>query len=307
MQPEGEFKRHFKPAVSAGGVCLFLFAFLLTTSSCLVKETVKVPVSSKVLAAKEATVDELIASLTSYSERIKSLSSGTLKVSLTSGRAESGKLLAYHSAPGWIVLKRPDLIRLNIQNPVTKTSLFELVSAGDPFSFWYPRENKLYLGKNSMREIEVEGQPLTLRPIHILQAILPEKLNLSEPDSYLMSEEDRDATTKYYVLSLVKGEGGKIIHPRRRLWIDRSVLAVTRQELFDDGGRVVSDITYAQLAPVGDMLLPFAIKIERPVDGYSLDMQFKDWRVNPELEPKDFEFTPPGAQRVELKEKGRSE
>jgi outer membrane lipoprotein-sorting protein len=307
MQSEGEFKPPFRTESSAGGVCLFLMVLLVATSSCLVKRTVKVPVSSRVLAAKEATVDELLASLTIYSQRIQSLSSGTLKVSLTSGRPESGKLLAYHSAPGWIVLKRPDFIRLNIQNPVTKTSLFELVSAGDPFSFWYPRENKLYLGKNSMREIEVEGQPLTLRPIHILQAILPERLDLNEPDSYLVSEEDRDATTKYYVLSLVKGEGGKIIHPRRRIWIDRSVLAVTRQELFDDRGRIISDITYAQLAPVGDMLLPFAIKIERPLDGYSLEMQIKDWRVNPELEPKAFEFAPPGAQRIELNEKGRSE
>ena len=278
-----------------------------STPSCLVKRTVVVPVSSKILAAKTATLDELLSSLATYSDKIMSLSSGTLRVSFTSGKSESGKLQAYPSAPCWIILKRPDLIRLNIQTPLTKTTLFELVASGDPFSFWDTRENKLYLGKNSMKEIDLEGHSFTLRPKHIFEAILPQRVDLSEPGSYLLPEEDRDATTKYYVLSLLKGDGGKMMRPRRRLWIDRSILAVVRQEIFDDQGRVASNITYSKLAPVGDLLLPLSIKVERPEDGYSLDMQFKDWRINPELGANDFVFTPPeGAQRVELKEKGRS-
>lgn len=286
-----------------------LLVLLLFTSSCAVKTTVRVPVSAKVLAAKTATLDELLSSLARYSERITALTSGTLKASYTSGKVESGKLQAYRSAPGYILLKRPDSIRLNIQNPVTKTSLFELTSVGDPFSIWYPRENKLFLGKNSMKDIEIEGHAdLTLRPLHVFEAILPQKIDLSEPGTYLSMEEARDATTRYYVLCLLKGDAGRVLHPRRKLWIDRSDLAVARQELYDGSGRIESDISYSRLTAVGDFMLPLSVKIDRPVDGYSLDMEFKDWRVNPQLPQNAFEFTvPEGAQHVELKEKERSE
>ncbi len=277
-------------------------------AACLVKKTVKVPVSAGILTAKTATLEQLLAILSDYSNNIKSLSSGSMKASFTSGRVESGRLQAYRSAPGYLLLRRPDSILMNIQNPVTKTTLFELVSVGDGFSIWYPRENKLFLGRNSMNEIEVEGHPdLNLRPTHIIEALLLQKIDLAEPGLYLSKEEDRDSTSKYYVLELFRADSGRILHPLRKLWIDRSVLAVSRQEMFDDMGRVVSNVSYSRLTPSGSWLLPLSIRIDRPEDGYSLDLEFRDWRVNPELPPNAFELVAPeGAQRVELKEKGRS-
>lgn len=307
MSSEGDSAERLGAAATAGRVypLLLLLLLLFATSSCAIKRTVTMPVSSKILAAKTATLDELLSSLANYTDKIAALSSATLRASYTLGKVESGILQTYRSAPGWIILKRPESIRLNIQNPVTKTTLFEVLSIGDPFSFWYPRENKLYAGRNSMKEIDLEGRPFTLRPIHIFEAILPQKIDLIE--FRLSMEEDRDAATKYYVLSIIKDNGTPILHVCRRLWIDRSVLAVTRQEIYDDAGRILSDTSYSRLTPMGDLLLPLSIKMDRPVDGYSLDLEFKEWRVNPELPPNAFEFTPEGAQRVELKEKGRSE
>ncbi len=285
-----------------------LLALLAATSGCMVKKTLNVPVPAGLRAAKTASLDELLSVLADYGDNIEALASSSLKATYTSGKVESGKLQAYRSAPGYILLKRPDSILLNIQNPVTKTTLFELVSIGDPFSIWYPREDKIFVGRNSMKEIEVEGHPdLTLKPAHILQAILPRKIDQSAPGLYISPEEEQDAITKYYVLSVFRADGDRILHPVRRLWIDRSILAVTRQEMFDDAGRIVSNVSYSRLTPSGKWLMPLSIKIDRPEDGYSLDLEFRDWRVNPALPQNAFEFrAPEGAQRVELKEKGRS-
>jgi len=292
------------------GIAGLLSLLALTLASgCAVKTTVRVPVSEKVLAAKTATLDELLSAQASYSEKITALTSGTLKATYTSGRVESGKLQAYHSAPGYILLRRPDSILLNIQNPITKTPLFELVSVGDPFAIWYPRENKLFLGKNSLKEIEIEGhEDLTLRPIHLLEAILPEKFDSGEPGTFLEMEEARDATTRYYVLCLLKGGQGRLVRPLRKLWIDRSDLAVARQEIFDGSGRIQSSVSYSRLTVVDGLQLPLSVKIDRPLDGYSLNMEFRDWHLNPQLPQNAFEFNAPeGANRIELKEKGKSE
>jgi outer membrane lipoprotein-sorting protein len=44
------------------------------------------------------------------------------------------------------------------------------------------------------------------------------------------------------------------------------------------------------------------------VDGYTLDLTFKTWNLNPDLEDTAFVLTAPeGAERMELKEKGRSQ
>jgi outer membrane lipoprotein-sorting protein len=56
------------------------------------------------------------------------------------------------------------------------------------------------------------------------------------------------------------------------------------------------------------LILPLSVRIERPVDKYMLSMQFKAWRVNPDLPDTAFVLMPPeGAQRVILKERGRSQ
>ena len=283
-------------------------AILLSASGCLVSRNVRVPVSPKILEAKTASLDELLASLKNYSDRIRALSSTSLKISFTSGKVESGKLKAYRSAPGYILLKRPDSIRVNIQNPVTKTSILEIISEGNSFGIWYPRENKYFSGSNSAKELELEGHPgFTARPVHIFDAILPHEIALGGAGTFVSMEEDQDSVTKYYVLSFFSAAGDHRLRILRRIWIDRAILAVSRLQDYDENGQMVGSARYSNLVGVEGLLLPLSIHIDRLLDGYSLDMVFADWRLNPELPAGAFVLKPPpGAQWVVLKEKTRS-
>jgi outer membrane lipoprotein-sorting protein len=54
-------------------------------------------------------------------------------------------------------------------------------------------------------------------------------------------------------------------------------------------------------------VMPHSIHIERPGDGYILDLKFEKWSINPDLPGNAFELQPPaGARSVTLKEKGRA-
>lgn len=284
---------------------LVLLLLAAANAACLVKKTVHVPVSSRALAAQSATLDELLSTLSASSEKIRSLAASSIKASYTSGKVDSGRLQAYRSAPGYLLLRRPDSIRLNIQNPVTKTSLLELASSGDRFSAWVPRDNKFYVGSNSAREFELEGHAgFSARPIHIFNAILPQLDIVQNPDSLVSFEEDRDSTSKYYVLTFFRPAGNRKITTVRRLWIDRYDLAVSRQQVYDEDGTLESIIQYSDRNQVEGLILPFAIRIERPEDGYSLELQILSWRVNPDLPDIAFELKPPGsAQVVNLKKR----
>lgn len=282
---------------------------LLGASGCGIKTQVKILVSPKIAAAKSATVQELLALLKDYSDRITSLSSTSMRVDLTMGTAEGGTVQKYHSAPGYILLRRPDDIRLSIQAPFTKTTVIELLSRGDRFEVWNPRDNKVYVGRNGARgyELEENGEALvfTARPAHIFEAILPRAITLEQADLRISITEEIDSQAKYYVLNLLQESGGVEMRTLRRLKIERSEMAVVEDETFTETGRVASIVDYSDLARFDGVLLPREIRIERPIDGYSLGLHFKDWRLNPNLADSAFVLNPgPGAERVILKEKG---
>ena len=299
---------------------ILLLSFWAAGAGCSIKRTVKVEVSPKILQAKSATFAEQLSIIRTY-DKITSLSSNNLRITLISGRKESGELQKYPSAPGYIVLRRPDSTRMVVQYPVTKTTILDLLSVGDDFCVWVPRENKYYTGKNSAGELVAEDLPdspgFTLRATHIFEAILPRDFVPDAPGVLVETEENVTADAKYYVVSvfrdsedLVEG-GARRIHAARRInaakrvWIERSGLTVARQQIYQEDGRIMSDVTYADFVLSDGLALPLKIRIDRPLDGYTLDMEFKNWRVNPELPENAFILPPPsGAQIVPFKERG---
>ena len=305
------YRHHLTPLLIRGGA-VALLVFCMGNLACWVKHTVRVAVPSNILKARTATLDELVSLIDSNSVRIKSLSSQTLRVTFTSGKTESGRLQVYTSVPGYILLRWPDDILMNIQNPLIKTTIVELLSAGDDFSLWLPSKNQFFKGKNSTKEFASEGvshdMEFTARPIHIFQAILPSKIPLDEQDVFIGMEESQDAGLKYYVVSVYRQEGAKRLRSDRKIWIERAGLTISRQVMYGDEGKISGVIKYSNPVIVEGVFLPLSIYIDRPLDGYSLDMQFKDWRVNPDLPADAFVKTPPpGAQVVPLREKQRSE
>jgi outer membrane lipoprotein-sorting protein len=120
-------------------------------------------------------------------------------------------------------------------------------------------------------------------------------------------EEDQDAAAKYYVLSAYEDAGNDRLTPVRKFWIERADLVIARQQTYDGEGTLTGIIHYANFSPAEGLLLPLSIRIERPLDGYSLDMEFRNWRMNPKLPDDAFILTPPpGARRIQLIERAKS-
>jgi outer membrane lipoprotein-sorting protein len=285
---------------------------LIFGPACQIKRTVKVEVPSKILLAKSATLEQLVARLDEYGRQITSLTASSMKVTFTTGKRDSGIIQEYRSAPGYILLARPDMIRMVVQNPLTKTAILDLASKGDDFWVWIPRDNKLYLGHNSAKELSVKGESqsvaFTARPAHIFEAIFPFPVELNASDIYVALEEDQDSTTRYYVLSLYRIKADRILTPLRKLWIDRAEMAVARQLVYNQEGSVVSNIFYSTFQAVQNYYLPLRIRIERPLDGYSLDLEFREWQINSQLPDSAFMLAAPaGAQQIQLSETARSQ
>ena len=290
----------------------FLFSsFLILAAGCSIKRTVKIEPPPNISLDKAASFDALLDLIRNYDE-IVSLVSSEIVVTLTTGKIESGQLDKYRSAPGYILLKRPDSLRLVLQAPVTKTSILDLTSEGDNFNVWIPLDNRYFTGRNSAGELYAEDAPDVpdippIRATHIFEAIFPQSIPLDAPDELVSLWEASDEDTRYYILATYsKGETNRI-HIIRKIWIERFGLTVARQQVYQDDGQVVSEIKYSNAIRVNGLPLPDKIHIDRPLDDYSLDIGFKKWSINPELRDNAFTMPPPPkAQIINLKEKGRS-
>jgi hypothetical protein len=81
-------------------------------------------------------------------------------------------------------------------------------------------------------------------------------------------------------------------------------MKVARQQVYLEEGTLESDIRYSGDTPVGGHYLPGRMHIDRPVDGYALDLEFKSWRIDPDLPDNAFDLNlPEGVQTRRLTEK----
>jgi outer membrane lipoprotein-sorting protein len=295
-------KRRLIPLLAC--LVLLLFAF----SGCRIRRTINIEVSQRILQAKTAGFEDLLGMLQSY-DRIHSLSS-SLDVTYSYGKKESGVIHEIRKQPGYILLKRPDSTRLVVQNFVTGTRELEVLSAGDDLSIYYRPENALYVGRNSAKNLMLEntGNPdnfkIPIRGGHIYEAIFPQSIQMDAPGFLYSMEEEADTGAKYYVLNVYKEGAAKRIHTIRKLWIERSSMAISRQQVYLDDGQVVSDIAYSDEMDVDGFKLPLHIHIDRPLDGYALNLEFKGWRIDPDLQDNAFSLKlPEGVQIIHLIEK----
>jgi outer membrane lipoprotein-sorting protein len=286
-----------------------ILACVLIAAGCKIKEVRETEVSPKILAARDAGLDELLAIVNQY-ENISDLTNSGMKATLTLGKWESGRQEEYRSAPGYILLRRPSLLHVVIQAPaaLVKPVVFEAVSDGDEFSAWIRDVNKVYRGRNSAKGLVSDDRPdgIPLRPDHLYSAIIPAGIDLTEPGLRISLEESADKIAKYYILSVYTDWSQPVIHVARRIWIERSKLVISRIQSFDGGGRPAGDIEYSEMTPVGDFWLPMKIGLIRPEDGYELMLEFTNgsWKVNSGLDDDSFILPPrEGAETVELREK----
>jgi hypothetical protein len=257
--------------------------------------------------AKTASFEELLKLIASYS-KIHELSSSGLKLTLER-KISDEKVERWKSAPGYILLKRPDSVRLALRSPFATE--FEMTSVGDDLSASIPSKHRFYTGKNSARDLNSEGVAIPMRGPHLFNAIIPQNFELNSPELRITMEEDKDSESKYYIISLYKDDGSRRIHTLRRIWIERSKLVIWRQQFYLDDGQVESNIhyEYSNTEKQDSPKLPTKVHMERPIDGYTLTMEFSSgsWRINSGLEEKAFVLPiPPGAEIIRLNEKTKN-
>lgn len=281
---------------------VFLLA-VLPLAGCLFRSrTVERPVT---LPVRTATAQELIDFVNSEAGKIQTMQA-TVGIDTSVGGEKKGKITEYQEIRGYVLARKPAMLRMIGLMPIVRNRAFDMVSDGREFKLWIPPKNRFIVGRNDI-ETHDPKQPLeSLRPQYIYDALLLRHIDPQNEIAVMENETGSTTDSKghkvlraEYVLDIIRtGE-----HPflSRKIVFNRTDLLPHRQLLFDAEGNLVTNAFYENYREDNGVNFPWRIEIVRPQEEYDITLSILKLELNQPLPDDKFVLEqPPGVEVVHL-------
>jgi outer membrane lipoprotein-sorting protein len=259
-----------------------------------------------------ATQQELIDRLNQEAAEIKTLNA-TVDIDSSVGGEKRGKVTDFKEIRGYVLVRKPNMLRMIGLYPIVRNKAFDIVSNGQEFKLSVPATNKFYIGHNQV--IQDSSSPLdTLRPQAIYDALLLQAVNPDNEIAVLESSTEMvvDAQTHKlvqqpnYVLDVIRrtDKGWTLA---RKVAFDRTNLIPHRQVFYDEHGNPVTDARYQAFKAYDNVNFPSYIDVKRPQEEYDIRLFIVKLTVNQTISEDQFALEPPpGSLLVNLDDRNKN-
>ena len=283
---------------------LFVAFIVFPLSGCLFR-TRRVDRQLSSAPLKSATQQELIEYIRSQAAKIQSMQA-TVDINTSVGDQKNGKITDYQEIRGYVLARKPAMLRMKGLLPVVRNTAFDMVSDGQTFKVWIPPKNKFVIGTNSEGTFQPEKRLENLRPQAIYDALLlreigPDEIAVLENgyETVLDPKKHRVEQPDYEMAVIRKGPNGWFLS--RKIIFSRTDLKPHRQLIYDQNGSVVTDAKYDKYQNYDGIEFPATIEIERPQEDYDITLTIVKLELNKLLKDDQFALEqPPGAEVVHL-------
>jgi len=274
---------------------LFLLAATFPLSGCLFRtRTLDRQFSDRPL--KTATQQELIEYVNTQAAKIQSMQA-TVDIDSSAGDPKGAKITDYQEIRGYVLARKPAMLRMKGLMPVVRNTAFDMVSDGQEFKLWIPPKNKFVVGANNAPY--QPGKRLeNMRPQYIYDALLLPEIGQDEipflENGYEIvvdSKKHRVEQPDYELAMLRKGPQGWYLS--RRIEFSRTDLLVHRQRIYDQQGNVATDVRYHGYKDYEGTAFPSTIEIERPQEHYDITLGMVKLELNKALTDDQFALEQP--------------
>lgn len=286
---------------------IFVLAAVLPFSGCLFRSQREVPMRISTAALKDATLDQLIQTINSSADRLQTLNA-RVDIDASSGGEKKGKVTDYRQVSGYLLVRKPEMLRLIGLVPVVRNTLFDMASDGSRFQLSIPPLSKFYVGSNGVAT-KPSSQPLeNLRPQQIFDALLLKKI---DPQTELAVMEQNQETVKdpkthknaiqpdYAVVVIRKDDKGYYLS--RRIVFSRTDLLPHEQYIYNRNGQLATFARYENFGDHGGIMFPGSIEIQRPIEETAITLTVQKLTLNEPLKDDQFVLVqPPGSKLINL-------
>ena len=284
---------------------VFLFLAILPLTGCLFRSR-KVEARLSTAPLKSATQQELIDAINQQAERVQTMQA-TVDIDTSVGGVQRGKVTDYKEIRGYVLARKPAMLRMIGLLPIVRNRAFDMVSDGTQFKLWIPPKNRFVVGRNDVQTPNPK-QPLeNVRPQNIYEALLIRPIDPAQEIAVLENGFERVLDAKrrpydqpdYEIVVIRKGKEGWYLS--RKIVFSRTDLEPHRQQIYDERGVLVTDVRYGEYKDYGGTYFPSQIEIERPKEEYDITLNMVKLELNKSLKDDQFELQqPPGAEVVRL-------
>jgi hypothetical protein len=253
---------------------------------------------------KTATQQELINYVNQQAEKLQTMQA-TVDIDTSVGGVKKGKVTDYQSIRGYILVRRPQMLRMIGLLPIVRSRAFDMVSDGKEFKLWIPPKNRFITGSNDV-ETPNPKQPLeNIRPKQIYDAILLPKIDeqneiaIMQNDYQMVSDGHGHNVLEpdYQVEVIRKGEHGWYL--ARKIVFSRTDLLPHRQFIYDESGNLVTNARYDNYKPYENGInFPNQIEIFRPNEEYDIIISVVKLDLNQPMTDDKFALQQPAGVEV---------
>ncbi len=277
-------------------------------SGCLY-HTHKVEKTTLAGPAMDASVAQLVNGVNDRYEAIHSLTA-TVDFQATTGGARQGKQTDITPFHGYILLRKPAMLRVLALLPVVRTHAFDLASDGKTFKLVIPPKSRAIVGRNAVTKPSTNSLE-NLRPDIFLDSVLvnsitPERLVYLTSTSETRREGKKLVETPEYDLHV--GEEApatdthlavRVIKPTRVIRFSRLTLLPIGQDIYGEDGGVQTHVQYGPYRQFGTAHMPSSITIERPRESYRITISVQKVVTNQPLGDEQFVLKIPSDYKVQ--------
>src|SRR5258708_31948373 len=226
---------------------LFLSAATLPLGGCLFRtRTLDRQFSDRPL--KTATQQELIEYVNTQAAKIQSMQA-TVDIDASAGDEKSDRVTDYKEIRGYVLARKPAMLRMKGLLPLVRNTAFDMVSDGQEFKVWIPPKNKFVMGSDNADNYQPNKRLENMRPRYIYDALLMPEVDADEIavlengyETVLDSKKHRVDQPNYQLAVIRKGPQGWYLS--RKIEFSRTDLLPHRQKIYDQQGNVVTDARY---------------------------------------------------------------
>jgi outer membrane lipoprotein-sorting protein len=284
-----------------------LLLSLVVVAGCGLRTSHPIKMRTSTATLREATLEQLLENINSNAAKLQTLKA-TVDIDSSVLEQKKEKVTDNPQIAGYILMRKPDMLRMIGLVPVVHNHAFDMVTNGKKFEFAIPPRNKFYVGSDQQPQKPSPDPLLNLRPQHISDALLlkpidPEKeIVVLEHTTEIVKDPKthKDAEQDAYTVQVIDhDESGPFLS--RKIVFSRTDLMPHEQYIYDRQGRLVTYARYENFANKAGVMFPGIISIQRPIEGYSITISIVKLDVNVPLTDDQFVLTqPPGSQLVNL-------
>jgi outer membrane lipoprotein-sorting protein len=260
---------------------------------------------------KSATQEELIQYINEQAAKIKSLEA-TVDIDTSVGGVKKGTVTDYKEIRGYLLVRKPAMLRLIGLMPIVRNRAFDMVSDGRQFKLWIPAKNRFITGSNDVVQPSKNAlenlRPQVLYAALLLDPVDPEREIAVMQNDYqtVTDSKGHKVLQADYELEIIKKKNVGGWYLSRKIVFSRTDLLPRRQLIYDEKGDLATDARYDDFKEDNGINLPNEIEIWRPQEEYSILLKMVKLELNRPLTDEQFALQqPPGAETTNLDQKAQ--